>query len=402
MGRFRKIRDWGLATIILFSVLGAGFLVWQWATNFHVLSISSQIPKNQSSNSVSSSLPASVDPGVTIPGIKAPEFHLTNQFGQLVSLSQFRHKVVVLSFIDSQCTTVCPLTAVVLRNLQYDLGSAASQVQLVAINANPVATSVQDVYDWSKAHNMLQAWQYATGTPDSLKKVWQSYYMGTSVIHGSLVQHTAGVYIIGPNGHERWVYLNASDASTIAIGAEVHDLLTHVVPLIPGHPPVVIPPERQLVYYPGKIGPSTSQSRAFTLPAIWPGGAKAPAAVGDGKGAKLVEFFATWCPDCQEETPTLEKLQEWAKNHPGFPTVVAVDLVMSESSPSSVQNYVLRQQLPFPVALDTNGKISDWYGVTGIPTQVLVSSTGQILWYHQGLINWNELQKHIQQSLQSR
>src|SRR5471030_2810515 len=40
----------------------------------------------------------------------APDVSLVNQFGQPMSLSQFRGKVVMLSFEDSQCTTVCPLT----------------------------------------------------------------------------------------------------------------------------------------------------------------------------------------------------------------------------------------------------------------------------------------------------
>jgi len=40
----------------------------------------------------------------------APDFRLTNQFGQQISLSAFRGKVVILAFTDSQCTTGCPLT----------------------------------------------------------------------------------------------------------------------------------------------------------------------------------------------------------------------------------------------------------------------------------------------------
>ena len=43
-------------------------------------------------------------------GVPAPDFRLDNQFGQPMSLSQFRGKVVMLAFDDSECTTVCPLT----------------------------------------------------------------------------------------------------------------------------------------------------------------------------------------------------------------------------------------------------------------------------------------------------
>jgi cytochrome oxidase Cu insertion factor (SCO1/SenC/PrrC family) len=51
-----------------------------------------------------------VDIGEPLGGRSAPDFTLVNQFGQPMSLSQFRGKVVLLSFDDALCTTVCPLT----------------------------------------------------------------------------------------------------------------------------------------------------------------------------------------------------------------------------------------------------------------------------------------------------
>ncbi len=49
-----------------------------------------------------------LDPGSSLGGLAAPGFRLVNQFGQPMSLSQFRGKVVILVFTDSQCTTICP------------------------------------------------------------------------------------------------------------------------------------------------------------------------------------------------------------------------------------------------------------------------------------------------------
>ena len=48
--------------------------------------------------------------GMALTNTPAPDFTLTNQFGQPVSLRQYRGKVVFLAFVDSQCTTICPLT----------------------------------------------------------------------------------------------------------------------------------------------------------------------------------------------------------------------------------------------------------------------------------------------------
>ena len=45
----------------------------------------------------------------------APDFQLTDQNGSLIKLSDFRGKIVVLTFMDSKCKDTCPLTAAQLR-----------------------------------------------------------------------------------------------------------------------------------------------------------------------------------------------------------------------------------------------------------------------------------------------
>src|SRR6266446_2553708 len=54
-----------------------------------------------------------LDPGTPVSEV-ASDFTLTDQFGKRVSLSSFRGKVVVLSFNDPECTTICPLTTTAL------------------------------------------------------------------------------------------------------------------------------------------------------------------------------------------------------------------------------------------------------------------------------------------------
>src|SRR5271169_3236971 len=83
-----------------------------------------------------------LDPGSPLGGIAAPDFSLTNQFGQRISLSAFRGKVVILAFTDSQCTTVCPLTTQSMLAAKDLLGTAGDQVQLLGIDANPRATAI--------------------------------------------------------------------------------------------------------------------------------------------------------------------------------------------------------------------------------------------------------------------
>src|SRR5262249_13674511 len=88
--------------------------------------------------------------GFPMNGATAPDFALIDQFGRSVTLSSLRGHEVVLAFIDARCKTLCPLTAQIMYNAKARLGgSVASQVELVAVNANPTATSVAEVQGWS-------------------------------------------------------------------------------------------------------------------------------------------------------------------------------------------------------------------------------------------------------------
>src|SRR5262249_36298016 len=95
-----------------------------------------------------------LDTGSSLGGGRAPDFRLVNQLGQQMALSQFRGKVVVLAFVDSECTNICPLTTASMVEAKQLLGAAGSQVQLLGVDANPQATSVPDVMAYSRAHSM--------------------------------------------------------------------------------------------------------------------------------------------------------------------------------------------------------------------------------------------------------
>ena len=165
--------------------------------------------------------------GFPMTGNLAPDFKLTDQFGHSVTLSSLRGHEIVLAFIDSRCKTLCPLTAQIMYDARVRLGaSAASRVELVAINANPTATSIAAVQAWSIAHGMLHQWVFLTGTAQQLWSVYHSYHVAVQVNSGGLVAHDAATFIIDANGRERLYFetLDSNSKSNLSdeeIGLEV-------------------------------------------------------------------------------------------------------------------------------------------------------------------------------------
>jgi cytochrome oxidase Cu insertion factor (SCO1/SenC/PrrC family) len=314
-----------------------------------------------------------LDPGTSLGGLTAPGFRLVNQFGQPMSLSQFRGKVVILAFTDSQCTTICPLTTDSMIEARDLLGAAGDQVQLLGINANPAATSVSDVMSYSRAHGMVNQWDFLTGTPAQLKSVWKAYHIYVQIQAGQ-VDHTPALYVIDQHGREQKIYLTTMAYASIGQAAQI--LAEEASSLLPGHPRLAS--QRSLAYVSG-IGPA---SRA-TLPAIPDGSVT----LGPGQ-PRLVLFFATWLTETSDLRAQLTALNQYAlaARHGRLPQLLAVDEAVTEPSPGAAQSYLaqLGRPLGYPVALDTTGRLADGYGVADQPWFVLTSSSGKIIWKHDG------------------
>src|SRR6266576_7115256 len=164
--------------------------------------------------------------GFPMTGNLAPDFKLTDQFGHSVTLSSLRGHEIVLAFIDSRCKTLCPLTAQIMYDAKAQLGSSASsRVDLVAVNANPTATSIPEVQAWSINHGMLHQWLFLTGTAQQLQSVYHVYNVYVQVSSNESVEHDPIMFIIDPQGHERLYFEtlesnSQSDVKSQEIGLE--------------------------------------------------------------------------------------------------------------------------------------------------------------------------------------
>lgn len=160
--------------------------------------------------------------GFPLSGQPAPDFKLTDQFGQAVSLSSLRGREVVLAFIDARCTTLCPLTAEILYDARAQLGSsAAKQIALVAVNANPTATSITEVQAWSIKHGMLHQWLFLTGTAKQLQSVYSSYQVYDQVGSDGSSIHDPAMFIIDAKGREQLFFETLNSNSKADLNSQV-------------------------------------------------------------------------------------------------------------------------------------------------------------------------------------
>ncbi|MDE3131924.1 MAG: SCO family protein, partial [Acidobacteriota bacterium] len=314
---------------------------------------------------------ASLDPGTPLPHETAPNFTLTDQFDRRVTLSSFRGKVVLLAFNDSECTTICPLTTTAMVEARRMLGPARSQVALLGVNANPKATSVQDVRSYSELHGMTHAWAFTTGSFKQLNAVWQAYHVGVQIRAGQ-IDHTPALFVISRRGKLERLFLTPSSYSSITQEAQI--VARAVSRLLPGHPPV----HSRLSYRQIK---TTTPTQHVRLPLV---GGRGRLTLGPGS-ARLLVFFATWDQETMNLKAHLDALNGYASRAKAgkLPQLVAVDEGSVEPNAAALAQLLaqLRTPLTYPVAIDRSGRLADGYGVQDEPWLVLVSRTGNVLWY---------------------
>jgi cytochrome oxidase Cu insertion factor (SCO1/SenC/PrrC family) len=324
-----------------------------------------------------------LDLGSSLGGATAPDFRLTNQFGQPMSLSQFRGKVVMLGFEDSQCTTVCPLTTQSMVEAKQLLGAAGTKVQLLGIDANPDATTVPDVLAYSRAHGMVNQWDFMTGSPAELKSIWTKYNIAVQIESGQ-IDHTPALYVIDQQGRERKLYLTQMAYSSVGQSAVV--LADEISTLLPGHPKVA---SQESLASIAVQGPADH----LTLPSAQTQGGTVT--LGPGQ-PHLVMFFATWLSevsDLKSELTTMNTYAADAKRE-GLPELTALDETVVEPSDQTIRSYLrsLGTTLNYPVGLDTTGRIADGFAVQDQPWFALVSASGKIVWSHDGWLPLSALE----------
>jgi protein SCO1/2 len=154
---------------------------------------------------------------LALPAEQAPPIHLRNYLGQPVTLSQYRGKAVLVTFLYANCPNICPLIASDLRVALNMLGRRASEVQVIAISVDPRGDTPANVARFVRQHEMVGRMQYLIGSAGELAPTW-AWKVGSKreVGQPDLVAHSALVYGISASGRLTTIYPATFEPSEIA------------------------------------------------------------------------------------------------------------------------------------------------------------------------------------------
>ena len=115
-----------------------------------------------------------------------------------------------------------------------------------------------------------------------------------------------------------------------------------------------------------------------------------------GKKVVLINFWATWCPPCRLEMPTMQQIYSEYKAK-AF-EVLAVNI--EPDAKQEIRDFMKELRLIFPIALDPDMKVTSKFRVIGLPVSVLIDRQGIIRAKDIGYHDWaNKASRTLVESL---
>ncbi len=98
----------------------------------------------------------------------------------------------------------------------------------------------------------------------------------------------------------------------------------------------------------------------------------------------ILNFWATWCPPCRVEMPSMEALWKDFKN-----TGLAMLAVSTGEDAATVNNFVKSNPYSFSILVDQDNVAGELYQIASIPTTYLIDPNGVVVAGKIGLHDWN-------------
>jgi protein SCO1/2 len=134
--------------------------------------------------------------------IKLTDVELTDQFGKPVKLKSdlVGDRIVVMDFVYTTCTTVCPVLSALLKEVQGKLAADGKETALVSVSVDPVRDTPQRLKAFAEKYKAGPGWSFVTGKKLQVEDVLKMFgaYTPNFVDHPPLV-------MVGDGKTGRWL-----------------------------------------------------------------------------------------------------------------------------------------------------------------------------------------------------
>jgi protein SCO1/2 len=145
--------------------------------------------------------------GDAIPAKAAPPIELTDQYGKKVDLAKLGGHSVLVAFLYTHCTDLCPIVAGKLHTAYSHLQKSERPIFL-AVSVDPAHDTPASAAAFNKRHRTAGEIDWLLGSHKELEKVWKAW--GVKPEHNANdpeeIEHNAEIFAIDPQGQIRALY----------------------------------------------------------------------------------------------------------------------------------------------------------------------------------------------------
>jgi protein SCO1/2 len=148
------------------------------------------------------------------PGVRAPDFKLRDERGRAVTMSEYRGKPVVVTFLYSHCHDTCPIQAQQIKGALDDLGH---DLPALAISVDPPGDTPKSVDRFNAEQGVTGRIRWVLGRESQLRRLWDGYHTTSQTPQA---EHMARLVLVDKRGFQRIGY----PASQVTPERLAHDL----------------------------------------------------------------------------------------------------------------------------------------------------------------------------------
>ena len=168
--------------------------------------------------------PAPTLSGTDLQKKPAPDFELSDQNDKPFKLSEQKGRVLVLTFLYTNCPDECPLITNRIQEANYDLGDDAKEVRFVAVSLDPERDSSAAIKAYLKTHEVEGVLTYLKGSREQLAAIWKAYFISPGPgASPTVIFHQSRVIVIDRQGLQRANF--RSDLETDALVSDIKVVL---------------------------------------------------------------------------------------------------------------------------------------------------------------------------------
>lgn len=135
--------------------------------------------------------------GVMPPGVRAPDFTLTDQIGKRVSMAEYRGKPVVVSYLYTRCKETCPIQAQMIRGALDDLGH---DIPALAVSVDPFRDTPASARAFNRRAKMTGRLRWVLGTRRELQPLYRGFAIQPQLRES---EHQAYITLVDAKGLQR-------------------------------------------------------------------------------------------------------------------------------------------------------------------------------------------------------